>query len=78
MSAIIKNKMERTSSRKRVKPNFFKDYIVDDYQIQMDDQIGWDEEEWEKNEDTSNYENEDDQVEEVCILFWFLRITINA
>lgn len=60
--------MSKTSSRKRSKPSYFEDYILDESSIEIEDETNSDEESWEKNLDISDIEYVDDSSYEVGIL----------
>jgi len=56
------------SQRKKIKPNYLTDFITEDYGIEIEEEIGSDDENWEENDETSDFEDEEDETDEVIIL----------
>ena len=46
------------SQRKKIKPNYLTDFITEDYGIEIEEEIGSDDENWEENDETSDFEDE--------------------
>ncbi len=60
--------MSSSPSRKRFKSNEFTDNLSEEKQIESDDEIGSDEEEWEQNFDDEYIEDVEDQSPNVRFL----------
>jgi hypothetical protein len=54
--------------RKRSKPNYLTEYITEDYGIEIEEESGSDDENWEENDELDNFEDEEDSSDEVSIL----------
>ena len=59
--------MEESQTRKISLPSKFKDYILDMSSLQYDEEVDSEEENWEENDETSEYEESDVSSEDVNI-----------